>query len=86
MHDPLTAETRALRCPLCGMYERGNDDAACCVFGEGFLSEELLESLHRVTLELPDIFSMPPVDHALAYVRRLVAQPVKEGYPSGRWC
>jgi hypothetical protein len=79
VHDPVTAEPRAPRCPFCGKYEHGNGDSARCVFGEGFLSEGLLESLHRVTAEQPDIFSTPPVDGALPSVRGPVAASVKEG-------
>jgi hypothetical protein len=66
VHDPLTAEPRSLRCPFCGMYERGDHDSARCLCGEGFLSEGLFESLHRMTTELPDILSKPSlVDGAL---------------------
>ena len=66
VNDPITAEPRSLRCPYCGVCEQGNHDSARCVFGEGFLSEGLLESLHRVTTELPDIFSTTSlVDGAL---------------------
>jgi hypothetical protein len=41
------------------MYERGDHDSARCLCGEGCLSEGLFDSLHRVTTELPDIFSKP---------------------------
>jgi hypothetical protein len=57
VHDPITAELHSLRCPFCGAYEHAGHDSAHCLFDEGFLSEGLLESLHRVTAELPGIFS-----------------------------
>jgi hypothetical protein len=54
VHDPITAEPRSLRCPLCEVQEH---HSAHYLFDEGLLSEGLLESLHRLTTELPDIFS-----------------------------
>jgi hypothetical protein len=57
VHDPITAKPHSLRCPFCGTYEHADHDSAHCLWEEGFLSEGLLESLHRVTAELPDIFS-----------------------------
>jgi hypothetical protein len=52
VHDSMS--TGSHRCPLCEVHEH---DSAHCLFDEGFLSEGLLETLHRVTTEVPDIFS-----------------------------
>jgi hypothetical protein len=57
VHDPITAEPHSLRRPFCGTYEHADHDSARCLFDEDFLSKGLLESLHRVTVELPGIFS-----------------------------
>ena len=43
--------------PFRGVHEHADHDSPRCLFGEGFLSEGLLETLHRVTAQLPDIFS-----------------------------
>jgi hypothetical protein len=84
LHDSITTGPRAYRHPFREIYEQGTGDPARRVFGEGFLSEGLLESLQRVTTEVPEIFSTP-VDDTLPHVRRLVAESVKDGYPSRRW-
>ncbi len=57
VHDWITAQPHPLRCPFCVVYGYADHDPARCLFGEGFLSEGLLESLHRVATELPDILS-----------------------------
>jgi hypothetical protein len=75
VHDPLTADPRATRCSFCGTNHRGNGDSVRCVFGKGFLSDGLIESLNRVTAERPDIFSTP-VDGAPPSARGPVAELV----------
>ena len=54
MHDSMSTGSHPHRCPFCEGHEHVS---ARCLFDEGFLSEGLLETLHRVTTELPDIFS-----------------------------
>ena len=52
MHDPVRTGAHPLCCPFC--EGRADCDSARCPFDEGFLSEGLLEALHRVTTELPE--------------------------------
>ncbi len=48
VQDWITAQPHSLRCPFCMVYGYADHDSARCLFGEGFLSEGLLEALHRV--------------------------------------
>jgi hypothetical protein len=61
VHDSMS--TGSHYCPLCEVQEH---DPAHCLFDEGFLSEGLLETLHRLTAEVPDIFSTTSLGDAPA--------------------
>jgi hypothetical protein len=63
VHDSMSTGAHPHHGPLREVQEH---DSAHCLFNEGFLSEGLLETLHRVTTELPDIFSTPPLVDAPA--------------------
>jgi hypothetical protein len=54
VHDSMSTGSHPHRCPFCEVHEH---DSAHCLFDAGFLSEGLLEMLHRLTTELPDTFS-----------------------------
>jgi hypothetical protein len=62
VHDSISTGS----CPFCGVHEHADHDSARCLFGEGFLSDGLLETLHRVTAELPDVFSTTSLGDAPA--------------------
>ena len=55
VHTSMSTESHRLRCPFC--EDHTDHDSGRCLFDRGFLSEELLETLHRVTTELPGILS-----------------------------
>jgi hypothetical protein len=51
----MSTESHHLRCRFCEDHEHADHDSARCLLDQGFLSDELLETLQRVTIELPDI-------------------------------
>jgi hypothetical protein len=57
VHASMSTESHYLRCPFCEDHEHADHDSARCLLDGGFLSEELLETLYRVTTELPGILS-----------------------------
>jgi hypothetical protein len=57
VQSSISTESHHLRCPFCEDHEPANHDSARCLLDRGFLSDELLETLQRVTIELPDILS-----------------------------
>jgi len=59
----MSTGSRRHLCPFCEGHEH---DSAHCLFDEGFLSEGLLETLHRVTTQLPDVFSTTSLGDAPA--------------------
>ncbi len=58
VQDPINSGFRPLPCAFCEVHdlEHTAHASARCPSCEGFLSEGLLEALHRVSTELPDIF------------------------------
>lgn len=57
MHASMSIESHRLRCPFCEDHEHAGDGSARCLLDQGFLSDELLKTLQRVTTDLPGILS-----------------------------